>query len=306
MVLVRLNCRLLTVNPIDAILWTLRRNEMDVVKMYDSLSPIMQVATGASMLNFGYWRGDVDSLVKAQAKLCTLVGNLADLRSSRTLIDVGSGYGAPALQWSREYRLGNIVCVNINSHQLANEFKIALSKIENAQIFHTCETRITCINSTSLCLPFATDTVDRIIALESAQHFKPIDKFIAESYRILKPKGILVVAMPVTVSLDNVLKKLFKLGILNLTWSSEHYGLEYIKSAIKRCQFKITNVTMIGTQVYEPLALYYLQNRKELRQKITKHYPSYIEKILYKSSVKMMGVSKKGLIDYIVLKAEKL
>jgi len=274
--------------------------------MYDSLSPIMQVATGASMLNFGYWQGDVDSLVKAQAKLCTLVGNLADLRSSRTLIDVGSGYGAPALQWSREYRLGNIVCVNINSHQLANEFKIALSKIENAQIFHTCETRITCINSTSLCLPFATDTVDRIIALESAQHFKPIDKFIAESYRILKPKGILVVAMPVTVSLDNVLKKLFKLGILNLTWSSEHYGLEYIKSAIKRCQFKITNVTMIGTQVYEPLALYYLQNRKELRQKITKHYPSYIEKILYKSSVKMMGVSKKGLIDYIVLKAEKL
>lgn len=297
---------MLTVNPIDAILWTLRRNETDVIKLYDSLSPIMQVATGSSMLNFGYWQGDVDSLVKAQANLCTLVGNLADLHSSRTLIDVGSGYGAPALQWSREYRLGNIVCVNINSHQLASEFKIALNKFENAQVLHTLGTRITCINSTSLCLPFATDTADRIIALESAQHFKPIDRFIAESYRILKPKGVLVVAMPVTVSLDNVFKKMFKLGILNLTWSSEHYGLEYIKSAIKRCQFKITNVTMIGTQVYEPLALYYIQNRKELREKITKYYPSYIEKILYKSSVKMMAVSKKGLIDYIVLKAEKL
>lgn len=297
---------MLTVNPIDAILWTLRRNETDVIKLYDSLSPIMQVATGSSMLNFGYWQGDVDSLVKAQANLCTLVGNLADLRSSRTLIDVGSGYGAPALQWSREYKLENIVCVNINSHQLANEFKIALNKFENAQVLHTLGTRINCINSTSLCLPFATDTADRIIALESAQHFKPIERFIAESYRILKPKGVLVVAMPVTVSLDNVFKKLFKLGILNLTWSSEHYGLEYIKSAIKRCQFKITNVTMIGTQVYEPLALYYIQNRNELRKKITKYYPSYIEKILYKSSVKMMAVSKKGLIDYIVLKAEKL
>lgn len=297
---------MLTVNPVDAILWTLRRNETDVIKLYNSLSPIMQVATGASMLNFGYWQGDVDSPVKAQSNLCTLVGNLADLRSSRTLIDVGSGYGAPALQWSREYRLGNIVCVNINSHQLANEFKISLNKVENAQVLHTLGTQITCINSTSLCLPFTTGTVDRIIALESAQHFKPIDKFIAESYRILKPKGILVVAMPVTVSLDNVLKKLFKLGILNLTWSSEHYRLEYIKSAITRCQFKITNVTMIGTQVYEPLALYYIQNRKELRQKITTHYPSYIEKILCKSLVKMMAVSKKGLIDYIVLKAEKL
>ena len=299
---------MLTINPIDATLWTLRRNEMDVIKLYDSLSPIMLVATGATMLNFGYWQGDVNSPVKAQSNLCNLVGNLADLRSSRTLIDVGSGYGAPALEWSREYRLGDIVCVNINSHQLANEFKLALNKIENAQAFHTrcLRTGITYINSTSLCLPFATGTVDRIIALESAQHFKPFDSFIAESYRILKPKGILVVAMPVTVSLGNVLKKLFKLGILNLTWSSEHYELEYVKSAIRKFRFKITNEIMIGTQVYEPLALYYIQNRKDLRQKITTHYPSYIEKILCKSLVKMMSVSKKGLIDYIVLKAEKL
>jgi ubiquinone/menaquinone biosynthesis C-methylase UbiE len=301
-------CRLLTINPIDATLWTLRRNEMDVIKLYDSLSPIMQVATGTTMLNFGYWQGDVNSPVTAQSNLCTLVGDLADLRSSRTLIDVGSGYGEPALEWSREYRLGDIVCVNINSHQLANEFKLALNKIENAQAFRTRCLRagITYINSTSVCLPFATGTVDRIIALESAQHFKPFDSFIAESYRILKAKGILIVAMPVTVSLDNVLKKLLKLGILNLTWSSEHYELEYVKSAIRRFRFKITNETMIGTQVYEPLALYYIQNRKELRQKITTHYPSYIEKILCKSLVKMMTVSKKGLIDYIVLKAEKL
>jgi ubiquinone/menaquinone biosynthesis C-methylase UbiE len=194
------------------------------------------------------------------------------------------------------------------AQQLLNGFKIALSKIENAQVFnvHRLRTHITYINSTSLSLPFATGTVDRIIALESAQHFKPFDKFIAESYRILQAKGLLVIAMPVTVSLDNFLKKLFKLGILNLTWSSEHYALEYVKSAIRRCRFKIMNVTMIGTQVYEPLAVYYTQNRKELRQKITTHYPSYIEKILCKSLVKMMTVSKKGLIEYIVLKAQKL
>ena len=52
MVFIGINCRLLTVNPIDAILWTLRRNEKDVIKLYDSLSPIMQLATGATMLNF--------------------------------------------------------------------------------------------------------------------------------------------------------------------------------------------------------------------------------------------------------------
>ena len=299
---------MLTVNPIDAILWTLRRNEKDVIKLYNSLSPIMQVATGASMLNFGYWHGDANNLVDAQTNLCTLVGKLADLGSSKILIDVGSGDGAPALQWSDEYKLGNILCVNINSQQLVNGFKIASGKIENARVSDArcLRTHITCINSSSLCLPFASGTVDRIIALESAQHFKPFDMFIAESYRILQPKGLLVIAMPVTVSLDNVLKKIFNLGILNLTWSSEHYGFEYIKSIVRRYGFEIMDVTMIGTQVFEPLGLYYTQNRKELRQKIMAHYPSYIEKILWKSVVKMVTVSKKGLIEYIVLKAQKL
>jgi ubiquinone/menaquinone biosynthesis C-methylase UbiE len=298
---------LLAVNPIDVILWTLRRNEKDVIKLYDSLSPIMQLATDASMLNFGYWQGEVNSPVLAQSNLCTLVGTLADLGSSNTLIDVGSGYGAPALQWSKEFRLGKIICVNINSQQLANGSQIATSTIKNAKAFHIhfLRTNIDYLNSTSLNLPFATGTVDRIIALESAQHFKPFDRFIAEAYRVLQPKGLLVIAMPVTVSLDNVLKKLPKLGILNLTWSSEHYGFEYVKSTITKYRFKIMKISNIGTQVYQPLALYYLQNRKELRRKIITLYPSYIEKILFKSLVKMMSLSKKGLIEYIVLKAQK-
>jgi len=295
-----------TFNPIDAIFWTLRRSEKDIIKIYDSLSPLMQLATGATMLNFGYWQG-VNCPFVAQSKLCTLVGKLADLGSSKSVIDVGSGYGAPALQWSKEFRLGNIICVNINSQQLIKGFKIAASTIENAQAshIHCLRTNIDYLNSTSLDLPLATGTVDRIVALESAQHFKPFYRFIAEAYRILQPKGLLVVAMPVTVSLDNVLKKLPKLGILNLTWSSEHYEFEYVKSSIRKCRFNIMNISTIGRQVYEPLALYYIQNRKELRQKIMTLYPSYIEKILFKSLVKMMTLSKKGLIEYIVLKAQK-
>ena len=94
----------------------------------------MQVATGASMLNFGYWLGDANNPVDAQTNLCTLVGKLADLGSSKILTDVGSGYGAPALQWSEEYKLENIICVNINSQQLVNGFKIASSKIENVPV----------------------------------------------------------------------------------------------------------------------------------------------------------------------------
>ena len=136
--------------------------------------------------------------LRRSISLCTLIGKIAELASSRTLIDVGSGYGAPALQWGMEYRLRNIVCVNTNFHQLIKGSKIVFdkNKFENSQLLlvYPQTSHIANINSTSLYLPFANNTVDRIVALEAAQHFKPIDSFITESYRILQPKGLLVIA----------------------------------------------------------------------------------------------------------------
>lgn len=285
---------MLAVNPVDVVLWTLRRNEKDVIKLYDSLSSVMQLATGGTMLNFGYWEGDVHSPIEAQSKLCSLVGTLADLSSSNTIIDVGSGYGTPALQWSEEFKPRNIICLNINSQQLVKGFKRRNQR-----------THLSYINSTSISLPFSDRAVERIIALESAQHFKPFDKFIAESYRILQSDGLLIISMPVTILLANTMKRLFKLGILNLTWSSERYESEYVKSTIEQHKFRILEASMIGAQVYAPLALYYIQHRKSLREKIVTHYPPIIEKILYNSLVKMMNISKEGLIEYIVIKARK-
>jgi cyclopropane fatty-acyl-phospholipid synthase-like methyltransferase len=272
----------------------------------------MQVATGATMLNFGYWQGDIYSPVEAQYNLCTLIGKTAELGSSKSLIDIGSGYGAPALIWSMENKLSDVICVNINFQQLqsSKNSKMAFNKIriKNSQVLLVSPqpSQISNINSTSISLPIANNTVDRIIALESAQHFKPFDRFMTESYRILQHKGLLVIAMPVTVYLNNYFKKIFSLGILNLTWSSEHYTFEYIKSAIRTNGFSLREIITIGKEVYKPLTLYYIQNRKKLREKILSHYPSYIEKILYRSLMKMMTVSEKGLIDYIVIKAQKL
>ena len=282
---------MVSINPIDLFLWTFRRNEKDVVKLYTSLSPIMQLATGGSMLNFGLWSKNHSDPIAAQNNLCMIFADMAELSSAIHVADVGSGLSSPSKLWRDTYSNLRLYDVNTNFKQLTYS-----GQEKNIEFF----------NSTSTKLPFVNNSLDRVLALESAQHFKPFDRFIDESYRILQPKGLLVIAMPVTVSLDNVIKKLFNLGILNLTWSSEHYGVEYIKSAIQRCRFKIMNTSLIGTHVFEPLAHYYIENRREMRQKIMEIYPSYIENILYKSLVKMMAVSKKGLIEYIILQAQKL
>ena len=277
----------------EIVLWTFRRNENDVVNLYNTLSPVMQLATGGNMLNFGYWhKGDV-SPVNAQDRLCNEVGKLTELESANSLLDVGSGLSAPAITWAKSYPNVTISCININYIQLQLAKKIVKKKIQHSMIHE--------INSTSTMLPFSTNSVERVIALESAQHFKPFNNFISESYRVLKKGGILTFAIPVIRENSNIKK----LGILALTWSSEHYKQDFIISKTDK-KFKIIKQIEIGSDVFEPLSNYYIKNRHRLRNSILAQYPSYVENILFKSLLKMKKASQEKLIDYLLIKCIKL
>ena len=274
-------------------LWTFRRNENDVVNLYNTLSPVMQLATGGNMLNFGYWHKEDISPVNAQNRLCNKIGELAELESANSLLDIGSGLSAPAIIWTKLYPDVNISCLNINYIQLQLAKKIVEEKTPNSMINE--------INSTSTMLPFSTNSLERVIALESAQHFKPFHHFISESHRVLKKDGILTFAIPVIKNNSSVKK----LGILALTWSSEHYKQDFVISKTTK-KFKIIKKTEIGHDVFEPLSNYYNKNRRRLRNNILTQYPSYVENLLFKSLLKMKKASQEKLIDYLLIKCIKL
>ncbi|MDP6857420.1 MAG: methyltransferase domain-containing protein [Candidatus Nitrosopelagicus sp.] len=271
------------INLFEMLLWTFRRNENDVVNLYDSLSPIMQLSTDGDMLNFGYWDNSTDKPIEAQKNLCEFTGKFANLSNAKSLIDVGGGILGPARKWQSDYPGLEIFSININYNQLKKSDTDFIQKI----------------NSTSRFLPFTDSSVDRIIALESAQHFKPLEDFFLESKRILKDDGDLVIAMPVVSKNASVITDL---GILSFTWSSEHYTIESITSKIISAGFSIIQSEKIGDSVYTPLAQYYFDHRKELQERIRTKYSSTTEKILFKSLEKMSHASKNNLIDYIILK----
>ena len=274
---------LISVNPVDLFLWTFRRNEKDVVNLYNTFSPVMQLATGGSMLNFGYWSSKHQDPISAQNNLCMFFANLAELSSSTHVVDVGSGLSAPSKLWQNTFPHIHLYDVNINFDQLS---------------FSRSQKNIQFLNSTSTNLPFANGSVDRVLALESAQHFRPLVDFISESKRVLTKSGLLVMAVPVTTGGSSF----GKLGILKFTWSSEHYGLDYLKNLIISCGFSISDEKLIGPNVYGPLTDYYVKHREELKKLILKNYPQYVEKILFKSLQKMKEASEEQTIDYVLLK----
>jgi len=251
------------------------------------------------MLNLGYWSDGISDPIDAQIRLCSIVGDDADLSTAKILIDVGSGLGAPARQWKSSYDSLEISCVNINQDQLRSSGR------GNGDP-DAPQRNVSLLNATSTALPFSDDSADRIVALESAQHFRPLAGFVNECRRVLKPNGLLVVAMPVTASELGRIAALFRLGILWFTWSSEHYSLEHVKAAIAGSGFEISSISLIGHHVYEPLTEYYLSNRMVIKQRISSKYQSFVEKVLCKSLTKMAESSRNGVIDYALIKARRL
>ncbi len=245
----------------------------------------MQIATGGSMLNFGYWVKDIAEPISAQEHLCSYFGELSELKTARTVVDVGSGLSAPAIFWRNYYPALNLFCVNINYDQLSY-----VGRQKNIEF----------LNSTSTKLPFSSNSMDRVLALESSQHFKPLKDFILESKRILKSNGVFTLALPVTLSGASIIK----LGVLKFTWSSEHYGLKHVKDMVTSCGFTIHDEKLIGKNVYDPLAKYYIENHDTLKKLILEKYPSYVEKILYTSILKMKKASEEKIIDYVILKCK--
>ena len=294
------------INPIDALLWGIRRNQRDVINLYSSLSPLMSITTGSDMLNFGYWSDGINNPIKAQENLCNIIGKLAELESAKTLLDVGSGLSSPAMFWKNEYPLLEIYCININYPHLIFANKLKEQFFIQKNINKNFKSDISLFNSTAIKLPFNKESIDRIVALESAQHFKPFIEFIKDVKHVLKKEGIFIIAIPVITNLLTPIQNLVKLGILSFTWASEHYVLNDILEMLSYENFKIIEILNIGSLVYTPLSEYYFKNRKILLKRITSEYGSLFEYILFKSLVKMDKLSKEKIIDYVIIKLRKI
>lgn len=273
----------------------------------------MRIATGGKLLNFGYWTKDITNPLQAQIQLANLFGMYGSFDTAQTILDVGSGFSIPALHWIHSYSNLKIYCLNISLKQLksANSdiFRNQHSEDINVNLNSTANirNRISHINSTSTSMPFKNESMERIAAFESAQHFKPMALFIHESKRILKNSGQLIMAMPVITNDSDLMpfSKSYNLGILAVTWASEHYSVRMLESLLLKDGFELSNIEYIGGKIYGPLAEFYIQNRDKLRSEITKEYPKFLEIILYKSMVKMKVASDRNTIDYVLIKAIK-
>jgi ubiquinone/menaquinone biosynthesis C-methylase UbiE len=273
----------ITVNPLDILLWNGRHSGKDIVNIYSKFGPMMQIGADTKMLNFGFWKNSV-TLPDAQKEMSEYAAEFGEFGSAKKILDVGSGFCIPATIWKERFAHLDVFCMDLNYSELKNGSNHIISQI----------------NSSSSEIPFSDKSFDRIIALESAQHFVPLEKFFGEARRVLTDDGKLILAIPTATD-----PSVFKLGILSITWLSKKYTREHILHTVKQAGFNLKKEESVGDLVYEPFAGFYIQNRQALKQKLITTYSKNVEGLVFKSMKKMKELSEKKIIDYLFLSLEK-
>jgi tocopherol O-methyltransferase len=152
-----------------------------VAAHYDELDDLYRGLWGTN-LHHGYWITGRESTEEAVANLTRLVAREAALKPGERVCDLGSGYGAAALLWHRDYRV-QVTGITISEKQ----YRYAKSAADgNLQVTFVRR------DAARSALPSA--SFDVVTAIESSEHMASKDRFFCEAHRLLRPAGRCVVA----------------------------------------------------------------------------------------------------------------
>ena len=136
-------------------------------------------------LNLGYWE-HARTYADAAAALARRVADRARLAASDRVLDAGFGFGEQDLLWVREYGVAHITGLN----PMPLQVEVARKRAADAQLAERIDFRI----GSATEIPLPGDSVDKVIALESAFHFDPRERFFTEAFRVLAPGGRITTA----------------------------------------------------------------------------------------------------------------
>ncbi|WP_326585354.1 methyltransferase domain-containing protein [Streptomyces sp. NBC_00487] len=158
----------------------------DVAGFYEGLGQVLNAAWGEN-LHYGYWEDDADdsSVEVATARLTDLLITLLDPAPGAAVLDIGCGVGKPALQLvaARDAHVTGIAISDVEVEQ-ATERAVEAGR-SDVTAFH---------NADVMALPFGDDSFDDAWAIESMLHVPDRGRALAETARVLRPGGRLVIA----------------------------------------------------------------------------------------------------------------
>lgn len=160
----------------------LKQGSNPAARVYESIGSDFFLALAPGWLNLGLWEGP-GSEGEAEDACRRLVRTLAsDLPTEGVIADVGNGLGTQDPLIAEVARPRRLVAVNITRWQLV----AGRDRLRQAAAVP--------VVGDAARLPFADGSVDGIISVEAAFHFRSRKAFFKDCYRVLRPGGVLSIS----------------------------------------------------------------------------------------------------------------
>lgn len=271
------------------VLTVFRQGRNPAATVYNSLGRDFFLALAPGWLNLGLWEGS-GTEQEAPIAVRRLVETLAsDLPTGGVILDVGSGLGVQDAVIAEVARPRRLIALNITESQL-RDGKAALSKAEAHPIA-----------GDAIRIPLADGSVDGVISVEAAFHFRSRQRFFAEARRVLRPGGVLSMSdVPIIRFPRGPIELLAGLSQLR-AWGLRQSAAatpDQIAATAEVEGFRDVSIRLCGDRVIDP-ALAVIRKRLEGVGSV----PLSMRLAARFMLAQMRLLRRRGVIDYLLLRA---
>jgi ubiquinone/menaquinone biosynthesis C-methylase UbiE len=249
-------------------------------------------------LNFGFWQEGITSYVAASENLVRHLGLLCNLSADSLLLDVACGMGTQDIFLYREFGPAQIDGLDVTWKHIEHGRRRAQQS--------SCGDRVHFHHGTAIELPFPDNSFTHVISIEGPVHFNTREKFMREALRVLRPGGVFGLSdyvlnrKPAGV-IDKLLiesaRRMWKIPEENVDSTASY------RAKLERSGFSNVRIDEVGDQVIP--GYYFEQMRPETRRAIAKIRGSIAARATVVIDVAAYKSFKRGLIDYVFVRAEK-
>jgi len=191
--------------------------EERIRNFYDTVSRRTVAKRATHYMNMGYWRENPRSLDEACEAMARFFGDFAELGIQDRILDAGCGFGDQDIYWAAGNAPQHITGINISQVQVES----AQQRVSELGL----QDRISIHLASATDIPFSEGSFNKVVSLESAQHFGTREDFFREALRVLTPGGWLyttdIIPMP-GATLGKVAMQMMALNPDNL-YPRDHY-----------------------------------------------------------------------------------